>query len=577
MHRHNKVTSCKKKTSWPLLVFVCGLLILSCVITTPKIIYESSIAIREILDRTAPTVLSISFVSFTSYYILAYIIVFCCLAILILILNNYMTITYIKRDHNYLIVSLQNNSTRLPATTLDELSMRIIGPKSEQELDYYATIQNTLLDNIQPIKDFLKGASREDCILYIDSSWGTGKTTSVLIAIDQFAHDDNQEKQVRYIYESVFKYTNVVRDFQTDLLDAIQNTLYEFDIPKSMNIGDIIENMELEFPKSLLYTIKTCAHRQKLQLTGDYIQEINQWYTTKANFDIVVIIDDIDRLQGEEIVQTLSLISILRRLKFMRIIIPADSDAIVHHLSHIGIYQPKTFIQKYIPESSSICLKTSGEVIEPIILQKINSLQEKPRANIQIYKPALAAILFKAISDTLNNKAKTWNSYRFEWIYGSRRDAMNAVFKDNGVDSDSQYILVSALDHVQEALRTYKRLNQPNLTFPRYTCEVQPTNDARRFENILFSITREDDGAHKHKISDQFKREYYDDFIDSWIFNFAYQNWEILGLTLRTIFDIIQSQSLSNLSPHPNKQFQQVFNKLLGTEEFSIKISTNLI
>ena len=162
-----------------------ALLIILLIIISPAVCTMAN-AVRKILAQCYPQLLSKgSFVSYASFYIIMY--GLAATAYSILCYYAWYTRRPKRRDAEYLRHSLESGNGRLPLVTTENRNVVLIQ------------------DNIRPIKNFLQNNNNSGNILTIDAPWGTGKTTTILLAIES-EQKDNSTIRHRYIYESAFKY-----------------------------------------------------------------------------------------------------------------------------------------------------------------------------------------------------------------------------------------------------------------------------------------------------------------------------------------------------------------------------------
>ena len=164
-------------------------------------------------------------------------------------------------------------------------------------------------DNIEPIKKFLK--SKTENVLIIDSIWGSGKTSCVMIAIDEFEEQNKGKDEYRYIYESAFKYANGLSEFIEDIIDSIKDILMLEGINIERQSSAVVRNLDKDLAKFLFSYMKG---GDNIALSSSLIYRINNKYKKKKSaIQIIIILDDTDRLSAEDIVKVLSLLSLLRR------------------------------------------------------------------------------------------------------------------------------------------------------------------------------------------------------------------------------------------------------------------------
>lgn len=468
----------------------------------------------------------------------------------------------IKRDYQYLVKRLHSEGSLFPSVTIDELTSKIAG--QDQTQGATKQIRRILNTQIQQVVEFLQPNAKHN-VTIINAPWGSGKTTTLLLSLEYIEKKKEEEEKkngennthknsCRYIYESAFKYANGLENFTEIVLRSVSQVLVELGITGASPILDkIIKVLEPDpketFPLMLREFFSTHGNQS---LTYDLIHDVNEKYA-KNNLStcVYIIIDDMDRLLGNDIYKIISFLSILRRLSFVKIIILADLSVITEQLKNINASQPEKFVQKYLPECSTIKLKNSYDIIEQIVLQKIKGTQKTRRAKDNtIYCGAWAAVLIKIFSEILDIDSKTWSSMHIE-TSAVRKTSLKDDIKCNRA---SQLILNGSIEHIHRQVQICKNSNG-TLT---YTNTLSSRIDAREIEKILLSASY--GGASKQKITDNFTEEAYQDFIANWIFDFSSSNWAELNIDLRTIMFYLENIEGIELKQTPVEQFVQVFN-----------------
>lgn len=518
---------------------------------------------RTVIENTCPRILNIRWVTYINYYIL------------ILILVNIVVFFMwchdrhaTKRDEEYLRDVLRSDNERLPAVDIDELIRRVTGLKTpNQDPTAYSETSAIILGSIDPITTFLDGDIRDGSILMVDAPWGAGKTTAVLIAINLRQKEQNIVR--RYIYESSFKYTGSTGDFGCDLVSSLCDTLSEFGLDVRSSFIGVIQNIDFSVSKLLPSLLKSTYHKSDGYLTTELVNKINSSYHRHLKMgsnplEVVVVLDDMDRLQGEDIIKALSILSIIRRLVFVKIIVPVDLRSIVRQLKEqCKITNPDKFVRKYLSGQKSVKLKSDEEIVEQIALRKIKSLQDNPPADGTEFCAAWAAIIIRLVSDKLHADLRDVQGLKLQWLgrFKSENLTVPSISK-----IPCQELLQESSDRVDHIVDgTYTSYGR------KYKWPDSMKTDIRNFEDIILKPQKRDGTP----VLQDFTEDEYNELVGSWIFGFAQQYWAQIDATLRDVLDLISAGGFSNLSLNHANQFKQVLSALFPESRETIGESNN--
>lgn len=410
-------------------------------------------------------------------------------------------------------------------------------------------LSSMINESIDPIKDFIKEKRDADRILCINSRWGSGKTTSLLIAINE-----SNDKDKRYIYESTFKYSGSVNELFSDILNALNDTMAELGIKKVSGMKSLIRNLDTDFEKTIINTIQNANAETDNVLSSEIIVNINQQYRKLGEHKtIYIILDDLDRLQGEDIIRVLSLLSILRNLAFVKIIIPADTNIIARTLDEYGVVDAARFIEKYLPINKSLRINTGYEYTERLLIEKIFTRQNpKPNSGISI-EPTLAAIYIKMLWSKMQEYTANYSNIRYTWLTPNEHSAPTD-FKTN--------------EGLKQLLRApsvlYNRSNK-NKYFYDWN---RINNNIQKFQNIVCALVKTPkNGGKEIAIKNNFREEDYEYAIRPWISDYIRKRWDLLGLSMRDALYILSEIDYRNLPEKPGEQFTYVFNQLFPEDK----------
>lgn len=175
---------------------------------------------RQFIVNVAPNVLECDFVNKTSYYVISLVLIFGLLILVVRIIFKKIAPRRVVRDKDYILDLFDDRGSSSPVPTREALIKNIYGEGWDmKDEESYKSISEAIDNNVERIKEFLVSDDRNN-ILSLNGEWGSGKTTALLIAINETDDDNN-----RYIYEAAFKYTSNLDEFFNDLLSAFSDSL----------------------------------------------------------------------------------------------------------------------------------------------------------------------------------------------------------------------------------------------------------------------------------------------------------------------------------------------------------------
>lgn len=545
-NRYQKIALYLRCNPW--LVFLCPILTIGIAIVLGEVSGGLFTILRRFIESTMPAVLDWRFFTKCIYEWGWEVII-----IAVVIVTNYFLIklamkNIVIRDKKYIMSLFGYGYYGAPAPKRSILVENICGRVSDEDTKKFVSGQ--IDRDVDKIKDFLNRKSDGD-VLGINSRWGSGKTTSVLIAINETRNDKN-----RYIYESTFKYSNNIGEYISDILMNLKVTMREIGILKWLpyyRIDDLAKNLDSSIAKTFTNMIKTAF--SPISLSTDIVCELNKRYhNSRCKKIIYIIIDDLDRLTGKDLIPILSLLSILRRLIFVKVIIPADYDVLVRILEKNDVVDSQRFIEKYLPAQRMISLNSGYDLAIGIILRKLFHAQKKWDKDTYGAAPALAAIFLRLLANKLKSETKDMDNVRYSWL--PKNSADESVPK--GMNEVTTQIL-----RAPKILQKYCDDFWQKYSWRTYY------NNISRFEDILVAMDKKM-GKTSMRLLRVFEKEDYIEVINSWIFDYMRTRWEIFGFTIRDLLDILNSIDYSNLPKETTEQFVYVFNQLFPENKIEI-------
>ncbi|MCR4753177.1 MAG: KAP family NTPase [Candidatus Saccharibacteria bacterium] len=523
--------------------FICSFVLLS------EISYGLFNAVRNIFVAICPKFLNAPAVTKGNFYLATCVITITVSAYLSARIKKRIFPDIIIRDKKYILALFKGRGSKSPQPTRAKLIDFIYGkgPINQKTRNTISTLIN---EGITPISQYIDHSSADNNILCINSKWGSGKTTALLIAINESAKASN-----RYIYESAFKYSGNIGEFINDILKTINDVMIESCIKKSENLSSLIENFDGDPKVNVLNYILNLSNNSNDLLSSDIILKINHHYEHSTSETIIfVIIDDLDRLQGEDVVRVLSLLSIIRNLSFVRLIVPADLEVVGKSLHAYGVVDAHRFIEKYLPIGPSIELKSGYKYAEKIILDMLVRAQKGWKKNPDGAYPAFAAILIGMLAKKMRELTINRDNFRYKWLCS---DPHQKTAKLTSPSEELTQLLRSPI-----ALSSYA-----NRTKSIYGWDEKFAN-SKKYQHIISALTKKtaSDKA-SINIQDAFTNDDYANVVEPWVFDFVEANWELLGFAIRDVLDELSSVNYSQLPKNPAKQFVYVFNQLFPDEK----------
>ncbi|MBR1875334.1 hypothetical protein IJ798_03090 [Candidatus Saccharibacteria bacterium] len=540
--------------------------ILSCIAVFPAVIFFADGLrgpLRNLITSIAPDFLEWYLVDMRTYWV-AFIIV--AVIIEIYFISIIREDTFPEKDYGSaqrLLAVLKSDNPKSALVSKKDMIEKNGGKDLASTMT--SRVEEIVDENIQPIVSFLS-TSASDKTLVLNSSWGTGKTSSILIAVDEFTKKNEKRKKVvdvRYIYESVFKYNGNLEEFTEDIIMSISKLLRIYGIAPQKEIEKLIKNIKSSNNISLLKNI-LYNNYSNISLTSEVINKINQKYIdNKRDFIIVVIIDDLDRLSGKDMAEVLSILSILRRFIFVKIIAPIDPNAVIKQLGAEKYYKPETFINKYLPEASSVKIKSGYDIAEAIALERMKGMSGNKKMSLEQFKPAWAAIIFRLITNKLAYEVDQQEYKRFRWLNG--RNTLPATQPDWIKDGTIlKAALINAPNYVKKFCTDFN-----NGSKAKYSWGNSGYSDIKYF-NLIFSGMI--DNRTGDRVMASFSDEKWNDVIEPWIYTFAEKHWSVFGFTVRDVIEIIAGIEDIQLNVNaPGLQFAQVYNSLFPDNQIKMK------
>lgn len=408
-----------------------------------------------------------------------------------------------------------------PPVTLGDLARRHYNDGVQKvNAENLSVVMDVLGPQILPITKFIEQDSSQSNILCVDGKWGSGKTTRVNIAINELK--EQEKKCVKVYYESCYKYMIPgMSEYSRDMYSNIQAFM------SVLGLGNyLLSDLIMDQSSKGLYSR---IIQQDFNATAS-INKANSKYREKGLTEkLIIIIDDVDRLSNpNDIYQLFSIVSIVRRLSFVKIIIVCDKKRINSLLSNGDKAYDSKFLNKYIPDSNSVYVESEYLSMEEQALYLLNKNYEelnKPKKSID--KNNFCGAWSLIIIDHIDNEIQR--------IYTAKKERIDVIRWLSGSVSMPVEI-VNSMPTWINSLRVL--ISNPNLIINDYDGakweEVKVSKgDFKVIRNKLLKLNKNNSGKLINILKDiEFDAAY--KFIES-IYKFASNNFEDIGLNYRDL------------------------------------------
>lgn len=346
-----------------ILIAACFIFLsLNAILTKTFLLVSSSLSINE---TTINTVLTKPFTHIGVYNVIGIDLNYKLVIRMIIFITIYFLLVFrmrsgrsIKKLKEYLKESAREDEGA-PAVTREELKLKIFGDMKDLDHDYGGEIDSVINGQIEPIANFLRNTDYDYNVFSIHGSWGSGKTTRLNIAINEML--DKGKSRYRIYYESAYKYVIPgVSEYARDMYSNIQAFMHNNGISNHV-LSDLILDQTSKGVLSKLI-------QQDFNASESINRANKKFNKYKSGGRLVIVVDDIDRLsRADQVYELFSIISIVRRLSFVKIILIFDRSKISNMLrgNDTNNYDHK-FINKYSSpkKGRSVTIKTDYQYME---------------------------------------------------------------------------------------------------------------------------------------------------------------------------------------------------------------------
>lgn len=267
--------------------------------------------------------------------------------------------------------SLLDNSawSSNPVSPINNLE-QLLGMYGYKEDDLHNTaVLSNYYSQLIKVQSFIEGGGKSN-LLAVTGRWRSGKTSAVNIALDM-AKVNNRDLFMRV---SCLNYTKSVDSLIKDVVfDISVGVRKKWGVDISKELSAMGDNMS---PQSIGPVDHLISYSNVNRQTVSHLilNKINR-KLRNTNGSLYIIIDDVDRLVGDEVRHMLSFMHTLASISIVKQIVCIEWDATIHNLAEAGVYQPESYINKFIDcRANSIHLSSQYEMIEKLALNRIKDI-----------------------------------------------------------------------------------------------------------------------------------------------------------------------------------------------------------
>lgn len=327
--------------------------------------------------------------------------------------------------------------------------------------------------------------------ILISEEFGCGKTSLLC--------------QLRYTIEKLYSESFIYIEFKPWLCDNPDSIIREFfrllhnELEKHTSIphglfGSYVRQLVKQSPNNLYtFWIKVFCKQESLTKEHDTIKDC----LAKIKRPIIITIDDVDRLQKEEIRVVLNLIRDTADFKNIFYVIAADKTNLKHSLESIEVKDTDSYLKKFInfeflfPANDYVIKELLDQSLGKVLLShfseedtrnlkdkmlgiaNISVAFENPRdlyRFLNVYSYALDSVMNNGLKNDINNEdlfALTFIQYANPIVYKLLRDRDEIILTYNNGDSLSINEKCRVLFTSPSTRKMLERLEERNRT----TCE----------------------------------------------------------------------------------------------------------
>jgi hypothetical protein len=174
----------------------------------------------------------------------------------------------------------------------------------------------------------------------ISGAWGSGKT----VFKEQLKKNYEKNNKISIIEFEAWKCdspTIIIRNFFTQLKDKLKIYFPNISIDFNNYIDLLLDNDSVKPLRIIAKGVNNLLNKDK-----DPFDTIKN-YLKESKHKVVVFIDDVDRLDADEIKEVLRLIRNTANFPYIQFIVTCDNDYVCDTLKKKGIENPKLYLEKF--------------------------------------------------------------------------------------------------------------------------------------------------------------------------------------------------------------------------------------
>lgn len=210
--------------------------------------------------------------------------------------------------------------------------------------------------------------------LAITSKWGNGKTSFINLILKQLnLINKNKYEPFEFQAWKISSSEDITSIFFKELAKKIKP--YHSNLTDDIvNYGQTLTNNSNSSAISLIHNICSLSSNKTIE---DKFNSINK-QLEKINKKIIIIIDDLDRLDGNEIFSLLKIIRNSAYFNNLLFISAFDEDYVIKALLKIKLPKPEQYIEKIFPSKYTL-ITPDKQTITNLLRTKILSIIEKEK------------------------------------------------------------------------------------------------------------------------------------------------------------------------------------------------------
>ena len=274
----------------------------------------------------------------------------------IVLVSKYVFVTeYTKTENDVVSNEIETKRAKIP---ISETHIESI----DQDKFGYSSHVRKLLLFLQNLK------SNDSFVVGINSKWGSGKSSFIkllnLIYEDERKKVDLKYKEFCFVYFKPW-FSHSSKDIINDFFDIFSKELDNENIKLQIELEaykDALMGYEGEgFMNSLISTLKIFFGWKK-QTTLELYNKINT-ELSKQSKRFVIVIDDLDRLDKEELFEVLKIVRNSAMFKNTFFVLAYDREYINAALKELGIGNSETYIEKIVQHEIKLPFLTKRELL----------------------------------------------------------------------------------------------------------------------------------------------------------------------------------------------------------------------